>query len=153
VHHGAPVATLSNLRTEVGLRIRCRVFGRIVRPQGVLKLSGNLPRRCNRPSNFFLKPLGDMSLRTVHIAAGSYVILGLFFVTWPGLTVVEDPFPLVLGLPRPMAWIAAWVAGCALAFLLLDIVEQRYRDRTATESQGATGGQGPGNAGGQGGQK
>jgi hypothetical protein len=69
-----------------------------------------------------------MSLKTARVLTGAYLLLALFFVTWPGLVPFARIEPLVLGLPFSMAWIAGWVAGVVVVLTLLDRVEKRYRD-------------------------
>lgn len=69
-----------------------------------------------------------MKLRTARILAGGYVLVALFFLTWPGITPFARIKPLVFGLPFTMAWTAAWIAGCVVVFWLLEKVERRHRD-------------------------
>ena len=69
-----------------------------------------------------------MSLKTARVLTGAYLLLALFFVTWPGLVPFARIEPLVLGLPFSMAWIAGWIAGVVIVLALLDRVEKRYRD-------------------------
>ena len=68
-----------------------------------------------------------MSLRTARTLAGTYFVLMLVFVTWPGLVPFARVRPLILGLPFSMAWIAAWIAGSVVVLYLLDGVEKRRR--------------------------
>lgn len=69
-----------------------------------------------------------MSLKTARALTGAYLVLAMFFVTWPGLVPFARIEPLVLGMPFSMMWIAAWVAGLVVVLTLLDRVEQRHRD-------------------------
>jgi len=69
-----------------------------------------------------------VSLKTARTLTGTYFVLALIFVTWPGLVPFARIRPLILGLPFAMAWIAGWVAGSAVVLYLLDRVERRYRD-------------------------
>ena len=69
-----------------------------------------------------------MSLRTARVLTSIYLVLALFFVTWPGLKPFARIEPLVLGLPFSMVWIAGWVAGSVLVLYGLDRVERQHRD-------------------------
>ena len=69
-----------------------------------------------------------MSLRTARVLTSIYLVLALFFVTWPGLQPFARIEPLVLGLPFSMVWIAGWVAGSVLVLYGLDRIERQYRD-------------------------
>ena len=68
-----------------------------------------------------------MSLKTARLLTGAYLLLAMFFVTWPGLVPFARIEPLILGLPFSMAWIAGWIAGVVIVLALLDRVERRYR--------------------------
>ena len=46
-------------------------------------------------------------------------------VTWPGQALVNAPAPFVLGLPRQMAWAAAWIVGSLLVMWRLDAARVR----------------------------
>lgn len=59
-------------------------------------------------------------------------------VTWPGQTLVNVPTPFVLGLPRQMAWVAAWLIGSLLVLWRMEAARKRGRGQT-----GANGGPGP----------
>lgn len=78
-----------------------------------------------------------MSLRTARVLAGGYLVLALIFVTWPGLVPFARIRPFVLGMPFAMAWIAGWVAGCAVVLWLLDRIERRHRDDAPATGRGA----------------
>ena len=78
-----------------------------------------------------------MSLKTARTLTGTYFVLALIFVTWPGLVPFARIRPLILGLPFAMAWIAGWVAGSAVVLYLLDRVERRYRDGGAAAGGGS----------------
>lgn len=80
-----------------------------------------------------------MSLRTARALTGTYFVLMLVFVTWPGLVPFSRVEPLVLGLPFSMAWIAAWIAGSVVVLALLDRVEKRSRDRDDPRGDGTPG--------------
>jgi hypothetical protein len=45
--------------------------------------------------------------------------------TWPVALLVAEGGPLVLGLPRPMAWAILWILLGFAALLLLDHFERR----------------------------
>lgn len=45
-----------------------------------------------------------------------FFVIALVALIWPGLAIVSDPAPLVIGLPLPLAWIIAWLM---LLFLVL----------------------------------
>lgn len=79
-----------------------------------------------------------MSLRAARAFAGTYFVLMLVFVTWPGLVPFARVRPLVLGLPFSMAWIAAWIAGSVVVLYLLDGVEKRHRDEPGHRPVGPT---------------
>ena len=64
-----------------------------------------------------------------------YHILFAIAVTWPVQALVNDPEALVLGLPGPMAWITAWVAGSLPVLWRLDAA--RIRERAATRASRA----------------
>lgn len=69
-----------------------------------------------------------MTLRTARVLTALYFAAMAVFVTWPGLVPFSGPFPLVLGMPLSMTWIAGWVGGSAVVLFLLDRVEARHRD-------------------------
>ena len=69
-----------------------------------------------------------MSLRTARALTVLYFLAMAVFVTWPGLVPFGGPFPLVLGMPLSMTWIAGWVGFSAVVLFLLDRVEARHRD-------------------------
>jgi hypothetical protein len=69
-----------------------------------------------------------MSLRTARFLTGTYLVLMVVFVTWPGMLPFARIYPMVLGLPFSFAWVAAWVLGALFVLLGLDRVERRYRE-------------------------
>ena len=88
-----------------------------------------------------------MSLRTARVLTALYFAAMLFSVTWPGMTLFSQVYPLVLGLPFSMAWIAGWIAGSVLVLYLLDRVEKRARDETPVPTpRPPAGGHGGGDA-------
>jgi len=71
----------------------------------------------------------------IHRIRGGAILFFLLFVgavTWPGMILGNRIFPLVLGLPFSMVWIASWVLASFLVLLGLDLAEGR-----------ATSGEGP----------
>lgn len=59
-----------------------------------------------------------------------FFVLFLAAVTWPGMIPANRIFPLVLGLPLSMVWIAAWVLVAFFVLLLLDRAEGKNREDT-----------------------
>ncbi len=72
------------------------------------------------------------------LRGGTVVFFVLFAVavTWPGMIPGNRIFPLVLGLPFSMVWIAGWVATSCLVLLVLDRAEKGARTASA-EGEGA----------------
>ena len=68
-----------------------------------------------------------MNLVTARALTIAYFSLMLVFTTWPGMLPFARVYPLVLGLPFSMAWLAGWISGGVVVLFLLDRVEQRYR--------------------------
>lgn len=68
-----------------------------------------------------------MSFATWSRAAWVYHVLFAFAVTWPGQTLVNAPAPFVLGLPRQMAWIAAWLVGSLFVLWRMDAARGRAK--------------------------
>lgn len=75
-----------------------------------------------------------MPLQTWRRIVWVYHILFAAAVTWPIQAMVNDPQPFILGLPRQMAWCAAWVLGSLVVLWRLDAARIR-------ESHAATGGE------------
>ena len=69
-----------------------------------------------------------MRLKTARGLTVTYLLLAMFFVTWPGFLPFARVEPFIFGLPFSMAWIAGWVAGSVVVLYLLDRVESRHRD-------------------------
>ncbi len=84
-----------------------------------------------------------MPYRTWTRVAWAYHLLFAVAVTWPGQMLVNAPAPFVLGLPRQMAWTAAWLVGSLFVLWRMDSARNR-RDR-ATESAGGRGRHGSSN--------
>lgn len=66
-----------------------------------------------------------MSLQTWQRIAWAYHIVFAAGVTWPIQALVNDPAPLILGLPRQMAWCAAWLLGSLVVLWRLDSARNR----------------------------
>ena len=75
-----------------------------------------------------------MPLQTWHRIAWVYHILFAAAVTWPIQAMVNDPQPFILGLPRQMAWCAAWVLGSLVVLWRLDAARIRQTP-AATEGK------------------
>jgi hypothetical protein len=69
-----------------------------------------------------------MSARTWRSVAWVYHLLFLLSVVWPGQAMVNTPTPLILGLPRQIAWIAAWLIGSLVVLWRLDRAEGAIRE-------------------------
>lgn len=76
-----------------------------------------------------LTPATPMTLRTWRRITWAYHLVFAAAVIWPFQTLVNTPDPLVLGLPRQMAWAAGWVAGSLLVLWRLDAARIR-RERS-----------------------
>lgn len=81
-----------------------------------------------------------MTIRWVRGSAILFFCLFLAGVTWPGMRLGNRIFPLVLGLPLSMVWIASWVVLSFIVLLVLDRAEERARDLEASEQPGSGGG-------------
>lgn len=66
-----------------------------------------------------------MSFATWGRTAWVYHLLFAVAVTWPGQTLVNTPAPFVLGLPRQMAWVAAWLVGSLFVLWRMDAARGR----------------------------
>ena len=69
-----------------------------------------------------------MKLTWVRGGAALFFILFVLAVTWPGMIPGNRIFPLVLGLPFSMVWIAGWVVLSFFLLLLLDRAEGQDRE-------------------------
>ena len=92
-----------------------------------------------------------MSIHWARRGAILFFLLFIVAVTWPGMILGNHIFPLVLGLPFSMVWIASWVVLSFLVLIFLDRAEERAREDVAgtrpadTTGTGAEGGtQAPG---------
>lgn len=73
-----------------------------------------------------------MSIRWIR---GGVILFFLAFVasvTWPGMIPGNRIFPLVLGLPFSMVWIASWVVLSFVVLAFLDAMEERARGANST---------------------
>jgi hypothetical protein len=70
-----------------------------------------------------------VSARTARVVAVVYFLSFAVAVTWPGMIPFNRIFPLVLGLPFSLFWIALWVTGGVLVLWLLDVAEKREERR------------------------
>ena len=68
-----------------------------------------------------------MNVRWARRATALFFLLFVLAVTWPGMLPFNRIYPLVLGLPFSMFWIALWVFCSFLVLLFLDRVEARAR--------------------------
>ena len=67
-----------------------------------------------------------MPPRTWRRITWAYHLIFAAAVTWPLQALVNTPDPLVLGLPRQMAWAAGWVLGSLLVLWRLDAARTRH---------------------------
>lgn len=88
-----------------------------------------------------------MSIQWTRRGAILFFILFVVAVTWPGMILGNRIFPLVLGLPFSMFWIASWVVLSFLVLVFLDRAEGRARiDTEGTGASDATGAEAVGGA-------
>ena len=93
-----------------------------------------------------------MSIHWARRGAILFFLLFIVAVTWPGMILGNRIFPLVLGLPFSMVWIASWVVLSFLVLIFLDRAEERARGGAAGTSSGDVTGAGTeGGAGAEGG--
>ena len=74
-----------------------------------------------------------MSIRWIRGGAILFFLLFILAVTWPGMTIGNEIFPLVAGLPRSMVWIASWVVLSFMVLVILDLAEGRARQHRSSE--------------------
>ena len=67
---------------------------------------------------------GSMTKRGVRTLAAVFFIVNAIAVTWPGFTPFNRVYPLILGLPFSMAWIAFWVLLSMVVLWVVDRVER-----------------------------
>jgi hypothetical protein len=68
-----------------------------------------------------------VNIRWVRTGAIVFFLLFIVAVTWPGMTPGNRIFPLILGLPFSMVWIATWVVLSFLVLVAVDSAEGRVR--------------------------
>lgn len=78
-----------------------------------------------------------MNIRWIRGGTILFFILFIAAVTWPGMGIGNRVFPLVLGLPFSMFWIALWVVLSFLVLVILDWAEGKAR-----ANEGRAGGEG-----------
>lgn len=81
-----------------------------------------------------------MSVKRWRRIAWGYHILFALAVTWPGQALVNDPFPLILHLPRQIVWAALWIIGSIFVFWRLDRAEAPLRGASSPGGSEAVGG-------------
>lgn len=69
-----------------------------------------------------------MKISWIRGGVGLFFLLFVLAVTWPGMIPGNRIFPLVLGMPVSMFWIAAWVVLSFLVLLFLDRAEGKHRE-------------------------
>ena len=87
-----------------------------------------------------------MSIQWTRRGTILFFILFIIAMIWPGMMLGNRTFPLVVGLPFSMAWIACWVILSFFALIFLDWAEGRARSgtegtgdaSTATEAEAGT---------------
>jgi hypothetical protein len=85
-----------------------------------------------------------VNIRWIRGGAIAFFLLFLVAVTWPGMIAGNRIFPLVLGLPLSMVWIASWVVASFLVLVLLDAAEGRTGHPDAGGRPNRPGGNSPG---------
>jgi hypothetical protein len=75
-----------------------------------------------------------LNIRWIRGGTILFFILFILAVTWPGMIPGNRVFPLVLGLPFSMVWIASWVVLSFLVLVVLDWAEGKAR--VGTDGQG-----------------
>jgi hypothetical protein len=70
-----------------------------------------------------------MSVRFARTLAFVFLAAYAVAVTWPGIVPFNRVYPLVLGLPFNMVWIALWIcAGCAVLWMVDHAESARRRN-------------------------
>lgn len=70
-----------------------------------------------------------MRIRVMRWSVVAFFLAYALAATWPGALLVADGGPLVLGLPRSLAWAILWILLGLAALALLDHFEARERAR------------------------
>ena len=70
-----------------------------------------------------------MTVRFARVLAFTFLAAYALAVTWPGMVPFNRVFPLILGLPFNLAWIAVWIVAGCLVLWMLDRVESEARAR------------------------
>lgn len=70
-----------------------------------------------------------MSVRWARRGAAVFFVLFVLAVTWPGMLLFNRIYPLILGLPLSMVWIALWVFASFFVLLAVDRIEASARRR------------------------
>ena len=79
-----------------------------------------------------------MSVRFARTLAFVFLAAYAVAVTFPGIVPFNHVFPLVLGLPFNMVWIAVWItAGCAVLWMVdrAEGAERRRRSRRPPDAE------------------
>ncbi len=74
--------------------------------------------------------------------AATFLVAFAVAVTWPGMVPANRIYPLVLGLPFSLAWVAAWIVAGCLVLWMLHASETAHRRRAREESVRGTSGPG-----------
>jgi hypothetical protein len=80
-----------------------------------------------------------VSVRWIRGGAILFFLLFAVGVTWPGMMLGNRIFPLILGLPFSMVWIASWVGLSFFVLVILDRTEGRGPDPTVPGAAGSGG--------------
>jgi hypothetical protein len=75
-----------------------------------------------------------VSVRFARTLAFVFLAAYAVAVTWPGIGPFNRVFPLVLGLPFNMVWIAGWISAGCLVLWMVDRVEGAERRRRTPPS-------------------
>ena len=70
-----------------------------------------------------------MSVRVARTLAIVFLAAYAVAVTWPGIVPFNRVFPLVLGLPFNMVWIALWISAGGAVLWVVDRAESAERRR------------------------
>ena len=70
-----------------------------------------------------------MTVRFARVLTFTFLVAYALAVTWPGMIPFNRVFPLILGLPFNLVWIAVWIVAGCLVLWMLDKVESEARAR------------------------